>query len=80
MERDDVPEKIIRLKKAFYERTSVQVCKYGEMTDSFETRLCPFPYNMQLCDRSDNEPLVGAQEVSKSVQSTVSQILNTLMM
>ncbi|VDN55719.1 unnamed protein product [Dracunculus medinensis] len=38
MERGGVPEKIIRLIKAFYERTSAQVCIYGELTDSFEIR------------------------------------------
>ncbi|VDN53143.1 unnamed protein product [Dracunculus medinensis] len=38
MERDGVPEKIVRLIKAFYERTSAQVCVYGELTDSFEIR------------------------------------------
>ncbi|VDN53998.1 unnamed protein product [Dracunculus medinensis] len=60
LERDSVPEKISRLIKAFYERTSEQIYVYEELIGFFEIRtgsvkdVC-FPYNIQLCDRLDNE-------------------------
>ncbi|VDN55700.1 unnamed protein product [Dracunculus medinensis] len=38
MEHDGVAEKIIRLIKAFYKRTSAQICVYEEQIDLFEIR------------------------------------------
>ncbi|VDN59414.1 unnamed protein product [Dracunculus medinensis] len=38
MECYGVPEKIVRLIKAFYERTSMQICLYGELTESFKIK------------------------------------------
>ncbi|VDN55899.1 unnamed protein product [Dracunculus medinensis] len=66
MERNSVPTKIIRLIKAFYEHTSVQICIYGELTDSFEIRTCvhqgcALSLNIQLCDRLDNGHCLSAR-------------------
>ncbi|VDN59112.1 unnamed protein product [Dracunculus medinensis] len=45
-------------KGIFYKRTSAQVCIYGELTDSFETRtgvrqVHPFLSNIHLCGKLD---------------------------
>ncbi|VDN57678.1 unnamed protein product [Dracunculus medinensis] len=77
MECDSVPEKIIRLIKAFYELTSAQICVYGETGRLLQnknwcpSRLRPFSYNIRLCDRLGNTACRHSRDIQISPEHRI---------